>query len=213
MAKRLFIFFALLFSFQLEAQITRNDHYSAIGVISSYNTTPYGVSLYSLQRQQKFGFYTELKINRLSFNSAYNFEQYAVASDTLRNTWDMGTRSMIKMINVGTVFNPQQLGIMQWDFIDIDFCIGLGYIQDFKYQFYNDPYGYSNDPESPNYNPDMPDITLDPLGKYYIVHSNNHGFNLNIGTNISIENYRLLLHIGYDTKPKAFAIGLNWKVK
>jgi len=37
--------------------------------------------------------------------------------------------------------------------------------------------------------------------------------NLNIGTNISIENKRLMLHISYDFKPKLFAFGLNWKVK
>lgn len=213
MARKLLIIFALIYSFQVDAQITRNDHYSAFGILSSYPTTPYGVSLYSIERQQKFGFYTELKINRLSFNSAYDFKGDALESDKLRNSWDMGKRNMVKMINIGTVYNPQQSGIMQWDFIDIDFCIGLGYIQDFVYQFYNDPNGYINDPELPGYDPDQPDLYLDPLGKYYVIDSNNHGFNLNIGTNLSIEKTRLLVHIGYDSKPKALAIGINWKVK
>jgi hypothetical protein len=98
------------------------------------------------------------------------------------------------------------MGVLESDFIDIDFCFGIGYIQDFRYQFYNDTGGIE----------ESEDGTIpyaQALGKYYVNDFDKNGINLNIGTNISIENTRRLLHISYDLKPKLLALGLNWKVK
>ena len=205
--KRLAFLFLLLSLTITRAQTTRNDSYSAMGIITSFKDIPFGFNVYTLQKSEKFGFYTHLKWNRLSFDSDYQYLGNPVRRDKLRTQRIAeGGKNIVKMINIGTVFNPQQLGIMQWDFIDIDFCFGLGYIQDFRYQFYNDPGGIEeNEEENINY--------AEPLGKYYVNDYNMNGVNLNIGTNISIENYRVMVHISYDLKPKTFALGLNWKVK
>ena len=184
-----------------QAQSTRNDSYSAIGIVTSFKEIPIGFGVYTLDEGQKLGFYTQLKWNRLSFDSHYAYLEGSI--DTLRVPKKEGGQNMVKMINVGTIFNPQQFGIMQWDFIDIDFCLALGYIQDFRYQFYNDTEGIVIDGEK----------DTKPLGKYYVNDFNESGLNLNVGTNISIENKRLMLHISYDLKPKLFVIGLSWKVK
>ena len=199
--KKLLFLFALITVTMAQAQSTRNDSYSAMGIVTSFKEIPIGFGVYTLDKGQKFGFYTHLKWNRLSFNSDYAYLEGSV--DTLRVPTEEGGQNMIKMINVGTIFNPQQFGIMQWDFIDIDFCLALGYIQDFRYQFYNDTQGIVVDGEE----------EAKPLGKYYKNDFNESGLNLNIGTNISLENKRLILHISYDLKPKLFALGLNWKVK
>ena len=108
------------------------------------------------------------------------------------------------MINIGTVFNPQEMGILNWDFVDIDFCIGLGYIQEFTYNFYYDTQGIGENNNQP---------VSDPIGKYYVINYNNHGVNLNFGTNLSFQRIPFMIHIGYDVKPKAWALGFNWKVK
>jgi len=199
------LFLIVLFSTTLtQAQITRNDSYSAFGVLTSFEEIPFGVSFYNVAKDQKFGFFTELKFNRLSFDSDYTFEGYALASDTLRNALFIGNKNMVKMINIGTVFNPQQLGVMEWDFVDIDFCLGIGYMQNFRYKFYNDTNGIE---ESDNQS------HSDPLGKYYVIDYNDHGLNLNLGTNLSFQQIPFMIHIGYDLKPKTLALGFNWKVK
>ena len=108
------------------------------------------------------------------------------------------------MINIGTVINPQELGIMRWDFVDIDFCVGIGFVQNFQYKFYNDTQGIeAGDNQSPS----------DPLGKYYVIDYDDHGINLNIGTNLSFQRVPFMIHLGYDLKPKVFALGFNWKIK
>ena len=105
-----------------------------------------------------------------------------VASDTLRNAVSLGNKNMLKMINIGTVINPQELGIMKWDFIDIDFSIGVGFVQNFQYKFYNDTQGIeAGDNQSPS----------DPLGKYYVIDYDDHGINLKLGTNLSFQEYPL----------------------
>ena len=190
----------------VQAQSTRNDSYSAMGVVTSFKDIPIGFGVYTLEKGQRFGFYTQLKLNRLSFDSDYAYLGGPIPRDTLRDRVEEGGQNMIKMINIGTIFNPQQFGIMQWDFIDIDFCLALGYIQDFRYQFYNDTRGIEE-------SEDGTQAYAKPLGKYYVNDFNKNGLNLNIGTNISIENKRLMLHISYDFKPKLIALGLNWKVK
>ena len=202
--KKLLFLIVLLSTTLMQAQSTRNDSYSAFGVLTSFEEIPFGVSFYNVAKDQKFGFFTELKLNRLSFDSAYTFEGYALASDTLRNALFMGNKNMVKMINIGTVFNPQQLGVMEWDFVDIDFCLGIGYMQNFRYKFYNDTNGIE---ESDNQSPS------DPLGKYYVIDYNDHGLNLNVGTNLSFQKIPFMIHIGYDLKPKTLALGFNWKVK
>ncbi|MEZ7925354.1 MAG: hypothetical protein QMC03_05680 [Flavobacteriales bacterium] len=204
--KKLLFLFALISITIAQAQSTRNDSYSAMGIVTSFKDIPIGFGVYTIEKGQKFGFYTHLKWNKLSFDSDYNYLAGPVPRDTLRDRIEEGGGNLIKMINIGTVFNPQQFGIMQWDFIDIDFCVALGYIQDFRYQFYNDVGGIE----------ESEDGTISyakPLGKYYVNDFNKNGLNLNIGTNISLENKRLMLHISYDFRPKLFALGLNWKVK
>ena len=204
--KKLLFLFAIISVTVLQAQSTRNDSYSAMGVVTSFKDIPIGFGVYTLEKGQRFGFYTQLKLNRLSFDSDYAYLGGPIPRDTLRDRVEEGGQNMIKMINIGTIFNPQQFGIMQWDFIDIDFCLALGYIQDFRYQFYNDTRGIEE-------SEDGTQAYAKPLGKYYVNDFNKNGLNLNIGTNISIENKRLMLHISYDFKPKLFAFGLNWKVK
>ena len=108
------------------------------------------------------------------------------------------------MINIGTVINPQELGILKWDFIDIDFCVGIGFVQNFQYKFYNDTQGIeAGDNQSPS----------DPLGKYYVIDYDDHGINLKLGTNLSFQRVPFMIHIGYDLKPKVLALGFNWKIK
>ena len=204
--KKLLFLFAIISVTMVQAQSTRNDSYSAMGVVTSFKDIPIGFGVYTLEKGQRFGFYTQLKLNRLSFDSDYAYLGGPIPRDTLRDRVEEGGQNMIKMINIGTIFNPQQFGIMQWDFIDIDFCLALGYIQDFRYQFYNDTGGIEE-------SEDGTQAYAKPLGKYYVNDFNKNGLNLNIGTNISIENKRLMLHISYDFKPKLFAFGLNWKVK
>lgn len=202
--KKLLFLIALLAATLVQAQSTRNDSYSAFGALTSFEEIPFGVSVYNVAKDQKFGFFTELKFNRLSFDKDYTFEGYALPSDTLRNAVYLGNKNMVKMINIGTVFNPQQLGIMEWDFVDIDFCVGIGYMQNFRYNFFNDTNGIE---EAENQSPS------DPLGKYYVIDYNDHGLNLNIGTNLSFQQVPFMIHIAYDLKPKTLALGFNWKVK
>ncbi len=202
--KKLLFLIAILSATLVQAQSPRNDSYSALGALTSFKDVPFGVSIYHVAKDQKFGFFTELKFNRLNFNKDYTFEGYPVASDTLRNALFMGNKNMVKMINIGTVFNPQELGVMEWDFVDIDFCLGIGYMQNFRYNFYDDNNGIeATEDQSPS----------EPLGKYYVIDYNNHGLNLNIGTNLSFQQIPFMIHIGYDFKPKALALGFNWKVK
>jgi len=202
--KKLFLLITLLSASIVQAQSTRNDSYSALGALTSFKDIPFGVGIYNVSKDQKFGIFTELKFNRLNFDKDYSFEGYPVASDTLRNALFMGNKNMIKMINIGTVFNPQELGIMDWDFIDIDFCIGIGYVQNFRYNFYEDNQGIEEkDNQSPS----------DPLGKYYVIDYNDHGVNLNVGTNLSFQEIPFLIHVGYDLKPRTLALGFNWKIK
>ena len=202
--KKLLFLLAIISASAVQAQSTRNDSYASIGLVTSFNEIPFGLSLNIVEKEQIFGFYAELKWNRLSFDSDYIYAGNPVAIDTLRNAVYEGAKGMVKMINVGTVFNPQEYGVMDWDFIDIDFCLGLGYIQDFRYKFYYDENGY-----------DVPEDNLysSPLGGYYVTDYNRHGVNLNLGVNLSRQGLPFMLHIGYDTKPKTYALGLNWKVK
>jgi hypothetical protein len=205
--KQLIFLFLLLCFTTSQAQSTRNDSYAAMGIITSFKEIPFGFNVYTLQKSEVFGFYTHLKWNRLSFDNAYQYLGNPTSRDELRtDRIAEGGNNIVKMITIGTVFNPQQLDVLQWDFIDFDFCFGLGYIQDFRYQFYNDLNGIEeNEEENIDY--------AKPLGKYYVNDYNLNGINLNVGTNISIENYRVMIHVGYDFKPKTFALGLNWKVK
>lgn len=188
----------------VKAQSTRNDAYTSLGIITNFKEIPFGISLYNVIKDKKFGFFTELKFNRLSFDKDYMFIGYAEASDVLRNARFDGNKSMIKMINIGTVFNPQELGILSWDIVDIDLCIGLGYIQEFRYNFYYDTQGIEENENQSASN---------PLGKYYVISYNNHGVNLNFGTNLSFQRIPFIIHIGYDLKPNAWALGFNWKIK
>ena len=43
-------------------------------------------------KDKNLGFFTELKLNRLSFNDDYSFEGFPVASDTLRNALFNGNK-------------------------------------------------------------------------------------------------------------------------
>ena len=202
--KKLLILIAFCYVTIAQAQNTRNDSYSAFGIITSFEEIPFGISFYNAPINENFGFFTELKFNRLSFNNEYSYQGYPVASDTLRNAVSLGNKNMLKMINIGTVINPQELGIMKWDFIDIDFCVGIGFVQNFEYKFYNDTQGIeSGDNQSAS----------DPLGKYYVIDYNDHGINLNLGTNLSFQRVPFMIHIGYDLKPKVLALGFNWKIK
>jgi len=202
--KKLLFLLTIISASVVQAQSTRNDSYASIGLVTSFAEIPFGLSLNIVEKDQIFGFYAELKWNRLSFDSDYIYAGNPVAIDTLRNAVYEGTKGMVKMINVGTVFNPQEYGVMDWDFIDIDFCLGIGYIQDFRYKFYYDENGI-----------DVPEDNLysSPLGKYYVTDYNRHGVNLNLGVNLSRQGLPFMLHIGYDTKPKTYALGFNWKVK
>tara|TARA_B100000900_G_scaffold108606_1_gene90471 strand:- start:148 stop:759 length:612 start_codon:yes stop_codon:yes gene_type:complete len=202
--KNIFFLLAIITTSVLKAQTTRNDSYSALGALTSIQDIPFGVSLYTVDENEKFGFFTELKFNRLSFDSDFTFEGYPLASDTLRNSNFISNENMIKMINIGTVFNPQALGVMEWDFVDIDICIGIGYMQKFHYNFYNDSNGIE---EGENQS------ASDPLGDYYVIDYNDHGLNVNFGTNLSFQGKPYMIHIGYDLKPKTLALGFNWKVK
>jgi len=204
--KKFLFLLAIICAFTAQAQSTRNDSYSAMGLITSFKEIPFGFNVSTIDKGQKFGFYTHLKWNRLSFDDEYKYMGAPQPRDLDRERDSIGGNNIIKMINIGTVINPQQFGIMQWDKVDIDFCVGLGFIQDFRYQFYND-YGGIEENEEENID------FASPLGKYYVNDYNKNGLNLNIGSNISFENKRLMLHIGYDLRPNTFAVGLNWKVK
>lgn len=202
--KKIFLLIAICYVTMAQAQNTRNDSYSAFGLLTSFEEIPFGIGFYNAPINENYGFFTELKFNRLSFNNDYYFVGFPVASDTLRNALFLGNNNLLKMINIGTVINPQELGIMRWDFIDIDFCVGIGYVQNFRYRFYNDTQGIeAGDGQSPS----------NPLGKYYVIDYNDHGINLNLGTNLSFQRVPFMIHIGYDLKPKVFALGLNWKIK
>lgn len=204
--KKLLFLFTIFCVTLSQAQTSRNDNYSALGIITSFNEIPFGFSVYTLEKDEKIGFFSELKLNRLSFDSSYEYLGNPEPRDQLRIRDDEGEKNMIKMINLGTVINPQKYGVMQWDVIDIDFCVGLGYIQDFRYRFYNDYGGIEeNEEENIDY--------AKPLGKYYVNHYNKNGVNLKVGANLSFENKKIMLHFGYDLKPKTFALGVNWKVK
>lgn len=196
--KKLFLLVAFFYITITQAQNTRNDSYSAFGIVTSFEEIPFGISFYNAPINENFGFFTELKFNRLSFNDEYSYQGFPVASDTLRNAASHGNKNMLKMINIGTVINPQQLGIMKWDFIDIDFCLGIGFVQNFQYKFYNDTQG---------------NAVSSPLGKYYVIDYDDHGINLNLGTNLSFQRIPFMIHIGYDFKPKTLAFGFNWKIK
>lgn len=202
--KKIIFLIALMICSLIKAQSTRNDEYTSLGVLTNFKEIPFGISLYNVTKDKKFGFFTELKFNRLSFGKEYTFIGYGEASDVLRNARFDGNKSMIKMINLGTVFNPQELGILSWDIIDIDLCIGLGYIQEFTYNFYYDTQGIEENENQSASN---------PLGKYYVISYNNHGINLNFGTNLSFQRFPFIIHIGYDLKPRAWALGFNWKIK
>ena len=52
-----------------------------------------------------------------------------------------------------------------------------------------------------------------PLGKYYVIDHNDHGVNVNVGTNLSFQQLPFMTHLGYDFKSKTIALGFNWKVK
>ena len=202
--KKIFLLIAICYVTIAQAQNTRNDSYSAFGLLTSFEEIPFGIGFYNAPVNENYGFFTELKFNRLSFNDDYNFVGFPVASDTLRNALFLGNNNLLKMINIGTVINPQEFGLMRWDFIDIDFCVGIGYVQNFRYRFYNDTQGIeAGDGQSPS----------NPLGKYYVIDYNDHGINLNLGTNLSFQRVPFMIHIGYDLKPKVFALGLNWKIK
>lgn len=202
--KKIFLLIAICYVTIAQAQNTRNDSYSAFGLLTSFEEIPFGIGFYNAPINENYGFFTELKFNRLSFNDDYNFVGSPVASDTLRNALFLGNNNLLKMINIGTVINPQEFGLMRWDFIDIDFCVGIGYVQNFRYRFYNDTQGIeAGDGQSPS----------NPLGKYYVIDYNDHGINLNLGTNLSFQRVPFMIHIGYDLKPKVFALGFNWKIK
>lgn len=202
--KKIFLLIAICYVTIAQAQNTRNDSYSAFGLLTSFEEIPFGIGFYNAPINENYGFFTELKFNRLSFNDDYNFVGFPVASDTLRNALFLGNNNLLKMINIGTVINPQEFGLMRWDFIDIDFCVGIGYVQNFRYRFYNDTQGIeAGDGQSPS----------NPLGKYYVIDYNDHGINLNLGTNLSFQRVPFMIHIGYDLKPKVFALGFNWKIK
>jgi|GEM_PF-1579173 len=205
--KKILFLLAIISASVLQAQSTRNDSYSTLGALTSLKDIPFGISLYTIDRNEKFGFFTELKFNRLSFDNQYNFIGVALSEeeDSLRNyPTHIKKENMVKMINIGTVFNPQALGIMEWDFVDIDICLGIGYMQKFHYNFYNDPNGIEEGEDQ---------SASDPLGDYYVIDDNDHGLNVNIGTNLSFQGKPYMIHIGYDLKPKALALGFNWKVK
>ncbi|MDB2317844.1 hypothetical protein N9V23_03725 [Flavobacteriales bacterium] len=202
--KKCLIIIALVTLFQSNAQSPRNDSYSSIGILTSFEAIPFGMGFYHVKKDQAFGLFTELKFNRLNFNSAYHFKNVSVPSDTLRNPQYHGNKNLLKMITIGAVFNPQELDILVLDWIDIDFCLGIGYIQNFKYRFYEDDRGIE---KGENQSPSP------PLGKYYVIDHNDHGVNVNVGTNLSFQQLPFMTHLGYDFKTKTIALGFNWKVK
>ncbi len=202
--KKHFLIIAFLALTITKGQSIRNDSYTALGVLTSFNEIPFGIGFYNVTKEQRLGVFSELKFNRLNFNNDYIFRNAPVASDTLRDAIFHGNKNMIKMINIGLVFNPQKLNIFVWDRIDIDLCLGIGYVQNFRYKFYHDSKGIEKDENQSSSN---------PLGKYYVIDHNDHGINLNIGTNLSFQKTPFMIHLGYDFKPKTIAFGFNWKVK
>ena len=81
-----------------QAQSTRNDSYSAMGIVTSFKDIPIGFGVYTIEKGQKFGFYTHLKWNKLSFDSDYNYLGGPVPRDTLRLRTEEGGGNLIKMI-------------------------------------------------------------------------------------------------------------------
>jgi hypothetical protein len=55
------------------------------------------------------------------------------------------------MIHIGTILNQKQFDIMQWDNIEVDFYLVMGYIQGFIYPFYNDYGGIEETEEGLDY--------------------------------------------------------------
>ena len=67
--KKLLILIAFCYVTITQAQNTRNDSYSAFGVLTSFEQIPFGIGFYNAPINENFGFFTELKFNRLSFNN------------------------------------------------------------------------------------------------------------------------------------------------
>ena len=59
--KKLLFLFALISVTMAQAQSTRNDSYSAMGIVTSFKDIPIGFGVYTLEKGQKFGFYTHLE--------------------------------------------------------------------------------------------------------------------------------------------------------
>ena len=83
--KKLLFLFALISATIVQAQSTRNDSYSAMGIITSFKEIPIGFGVYTIEKERKFGFYTHLKWNRLSFDSVYEYLGGPEPRDTLRD--------------------------------------------------------------------------------------------------------------------------------
>ena len=98
--KNIFFLLAIISTSVLKAQTTRNDSYSALGALTSIQDIPFGVSLYTVDENEKFGFFTELKFNRLSFDSDFTFEGYPLASDTLRNPNFISNEKQISLVSM-----------------------------------------------------------------------------------------------------------------
>ena len=93
--KKLLILIAFCYVTIVQAQNTRNDSYSAFGILTSFEKIPFGISFYNAPINENFGFFTELKFNRLSFNNEYSFEGFPVASDTLRDALFLGNNNLL----------------------------------------------------------------------------------------------------------------------
>ena len=201
--KKIIILIVILISSEAYSQnlITksnRNDHYSSIGLLTSFKKIPFGINLNTLKKDKKFGIFLELKFNRLNFDDEYEFIGNISISDSLLNSSYIDTKNILKMINIGTILNPQEIGILNFKNIDLDFFAGIGIVQNFMYQFYENL---------------CSEIQSICSNKFYIIDLNDHGLNFRFGSNISFENFPLLFSLGYDTKSKSVAISINIKVK
>ena len=139
--KKIIILIVILISSEAYSQnlITksnRNDHYSSIGLLTSFKKIPFGINLNNLKKDKKFGIFLELKFNRLNFDDEYEFIGNISISDSLLNSSYIDTKNILKMINIGTILNPQEIGILNFKNIDLDFFAGIGIVQNFVYQFY-----------------------------------------------------------------------------
>ncbi|MAJ98338.1 MAG: hypothetical protein CMD07_03580 [Flavobacteriales bacterium] len=186
------------FSQNLITKANRNDHYTSIGLLTSFKKIPFGINLNTLKKNKKFGIFLELKFNRLNFDDKYEFIGNISISDSLLSSSYIDKKNILKMINIGTIINPQEIGILNFKKIDLDFFAGIGIVQNFVYKFYAN---VSSENQSIYSN------------KFYIIDLNDHGLNFKFGSNISFENFPLLFSFGYDTKPKSVAISINIKVK